>query len=74
MSKNNYLVQARRNLKYTQQQLAGLMGCTKATISNWENGYSNPSLEDAFKLAEILQCDINSLFFEMKFMIRNGEA
>lgn len=60
--KNQSLTHARKNMELTQEELAGMLGYQKATVSNWENGYSNPSLTDAFKVAEILGKDINDIF------------
>ncbi|RJX39410.1 XRE family transcriptional regulator [Paenibacillus pinisoli] len=62
MEKNKTLAAARKEKGLTQEELAGLMGYSKSAVSNWENGYAQPSLLDAFKLASILNKDINSLF------------
>ncbi|EJS72934.1 helix-turn-helix transcriptional regulator [Bacillus cereus] len=61
MNKNIKLIKARKKNKMTQQDLADRMQVTKSTISNWENGYSNPSLEKAIRLADILNCDVKEL-------------
>ncbi|PGD90913.1 helix-turn-helix transcriptional regulator [Bacillus wiedmannii] len=58
MNKNIKLIRSRKKSKLTQQDLAGRMQVTKSTISNWENGYSNPNLEKAIRLAVILGCDV----------------
>lgn len=61
--KNNNLIQARENKNLTQEQLAKRLGkYGKQTISNWENGRSTPSMEDAFLIAEILEVDVRFLF------------
>ncbi|ETT45495.1 hypothetical protein C162_20521 [Paenibacillus sp. FSL R7-269] len=74
--KNESLTQARKKKGFTQESLAELLGYSKASVSNWENGYSNPSLSDAFKVSEILEEDINFLFFELKVQVQciNGDA
>lgn len=64
--KNDRLISARKEMDFTQEQLANLMKCKKATISNWENGYSTPRLPDAFQLSHFLKKDINYLFFKEK--------
>lgn len=61
MIKNIKLIRARKKSKLTQQDLANRMQVTKSTISNWENGYSNPNLEKAIRLANILGRDIKDL-------------
>lgn len=57
---------ARKKKGLSQVELASLMNCKKTTISNWENGYSTPTLKDAFKLAYFLEEDINVLFLNFK--------
>ena len=58
--------ESRKKNKFTQEELAKKLGYSKGTVSNWENGYSNPSLQDAFKVAELLNDDINILFSAIK--------
>ncbi|MGR2696144.1 helix-turn-helix transcriptional regulator [Bacillus subtilis] len=60
--KNHKLVKARKAKGLTQEKLAIQLKYKKSTVSNWENGYSTPKMEDAFKVAEILDCDIKDLF------------
>lgn len=66
MKKNQRLIQARKDKGLTQEQFAELMNYQKSTISNWENGYSEPRLADAFRIAELLERDVNDLFFVEK--------
>ncbi|APQ57678.1 MULTISPECIES: helix-turn-helix transcriptional regulator [Paenibacillus] len=68
--KNHALADARKKSGLTQEELAFKLGYSKATVSNWENGYSNPSLTDAFKISEILKADINYLFFGLKVQVQ----
>lgn len=63
MNKNIKLIRARKKSKLTQQDLANRMQVTKSTISNWENGYSNPNLEKAIRLAAILGRDVKDLIW-----------
>ncbi|MFT0800332.1 helix-turn-helix transcriptional regulator [Bacillus swezeyi] len=64
--KNYKLIQARKARGFTQEKLAEKLEYRKSTISNWENGYSTPKMDDAFKVAEILETDIKELFFSQK--------
>ncbi|MDY7989800.1 helix-turn-helix transcriptional regulator [Paenibacillus polymyxa] len=68
--KNEALITARKNNGLTQEKLALKLEYSKATVSNWENGYSNPSLSDAFKVSEILNEDINVLFSDLKVQVQ----
>ncbi|MED3804977.1 helix-turn-helix domain-containing protein [Lysinibacillus xylanilyticus] len=46
----------RKNLHYTQLQLAQKISVSPQVISNWERGYTEPSAEDIAKLSEVLSC------------------
>ncbi|MEQ6355210.1 helix-turn-helix transcriptional regulator [Lysinibacillus sp. M3] len=52
---------ARKNKKYTQEELAELVVTTKATISNYENGYSSPSIEMLLLLSAKLDVSVDYL-------------
>ena len=45
----------------TQQGLADKLGVSFKTISHWESGYSEPSLEMLVKLKQILKVDYEDL-------------
>lgn len=53
--------QLRKEAGFTQEQLAKLLNKTKAAISNWENGYSKPDIEDVRKMCKIF--DISADYF-----------
>ena len=46
---------ARLSMKYTQQQVADLMGITKSTYCGYETGKRQPDVEKIKSLANILQ-------------------
>ncbi len=46
----------------SQQQVADFLNVTPQSISKWEKGVALPSIEYLPKLAEILECDVNSFF------------
>lgn len=52
---------ARKNKSLTQEALATAINSTKATISNYETGYSEPSIEILIKLSEKLEVTIDFL-------------
>ena len=61
--KNLNLINARKKKQLTQAELANLLKfVSKATISNWETGYSKPRLEMALTVSEILDEDVAFLF------------
>jgi DNA-binding XRE family transcriptional regulator len=49
-------------LNIKQQEVANELGVTKQTISSWVNGKNYPTLETAFKISEILKCNVDDLF------------
>lgn len=48
-----------RRLK--QDQLGGMIGVSKQTISNWEHGYRSPDAEDLRNLCRALGCTADYL-------------
>ncbi len=60
LSVNNLKI-ARKNMKYTQEDLADKLGVAKNTISQWERGTREPSIDTLKKLSEILDASIDYL-------------
>ncbi len=58
----NRLHVLRAERRITQEQLAGEIGVTRATIIAIEGGGYNPSLELAFRIARFFNKDINDVF------------
>jgi len=52
---------SRKNKMYTQEELAELVLTTKATISNYENGHSTPSIEMLLLLSSKLDVSVDFL-------------
>ena len=57
----NRIKKLRKQAKLSQQTLADQIGVFRNTISNWETGYSQISLENAKKLAEYFGVTIEYL-------------
>lgn len=53
----------RRRAGYTVAQLAERLSVTRATIYFWEQGRCWPSSQELPRIAEILGCSIDDLFF-----------
>jgi len=60
---------ARESRNMNQETLAGMLGVGKTTISNYETGYSNPSMEIIYKIAAALDYTP-----EQMFEISNSES
>lgn len=52
----------RKNLNFTQEELAKKLHVTRQTINAIENNKYNPTLELAMKLARILNTTVEELF------------
>lgn len=42
--------------RMTQEELGGMVGVTKATVSNWEKGRRVPRADDIVRLCRALEC------------------
>jgi DNA-binding XRE family transcriptional regulator len=59
----NYIWKYRRLARLAQKQIAHLLGCADHTqFSKWERGEKLPNLQNALRLAYILQTPVESLF------------
>lgn len=55
------LKKLRESYKMSQVELAEKLNVQKATVSNWENGYINPSINKLVEIADIFQVSIDFL-------------
>lgn len=58
----NHLVEYRRKLGFSQEQLAELCGIGHSTISQIETGKYIPNIETALLLAEAIGVPVDDLF------------
>lgn len=56
----------RRSKKLTQAQLAKRLSVSSQVVSNWERGYTIPSMYEFLSLAIVLEIDLNLLISELK--------
>ena len=61
VSKNIYNLRILNNM--TQEDLAEKMFVTRQTVSNWENGRTNPDLDSLHALSEVFKTDITELIY-----------
>ncbi len=59
----NNIKKHRKEFNISQEELAKKLYVTRQTISNYENGKSNPDIETLLQLAEIFNTDIDSLLY-----------
>ena len=59
---NNRIREHRARLRWTQQQLADVIGVTRQTIGLIEKGDYSPSITLALKMAEAFQVSVEEIF------------
>lgn len=57
---------ARVNAALTQKEAAKMLNVAVATISNWENGKTSPSVQKAIKIQEIYGIAYDEIIFLFK--------
>lgn len=62
MAIKDRIKEARLNKKYTQEQLAIQIGVAKSTVTGYEKGNSEPSIETIGKIMTVLGVDANFLW------------
>ena len=55
------LRRARTSKGYTQKQVANILNITKETLSNYENGKTEPDMITVIKLSDIYDCPLDTL-------------
>lgn len=70
MREKRKFTQCREAKGYSQIELANLMSVTQQSISSWEVGRTTPKPYQMRKLAELLETEMDVLFYEM-FNIKN---
>ncbi|RIV26716.1 XRE family transcriptional regulator [Alicyclobacillaceae bacterium I2511] len=63
--KREKLIAARRSLKMNQREFADAVGVSRAYLSNIEGGKYFPSLHVARRISEVLNTNIEELFFSL---------
>lgn len=64
MKFNDNLYTLRKNKGISQEQLAELVDVSRQSVSKWELGESYPTVENIFKLCNVLNCKMNELINE----------
>ena len=54
---------ARKNKNLTQKDLANLCNVSESTVSNWENGRSEPTVSQARKIGEAVGMHYDNIIF-----------
>ena len=54
---------ARKIANLSQKKLGEAVGVSEGTVGNWERGKSEPSVEQARKISEVVGIDLDSIIF-----------
>ncbi len=65
-----HMINRRKQLGLTQDEVAELVGVNRNTISSYETGKLTPSLEIALKLKKCLKTNSDNIFLKMN-VIKN---
>jgi len=63
---NNRILEFRKMQNLSQEKLAKLCNVSRQTINAIENNKYDPTLQLAFKLAQVLNCTVDELFDPLK--------
>ena len=61
VGKNIRILRTKKGM--TQDELAEKLFVSRQTVSNYENGKSNPDIDMLMKIAEVLDADANALIY-----------
>jgi len=62
----------REGLGLSQQEFADRIGVTKQSVSSWETGTSEPSIENLLKIVNVTGAKLDSFFVEAEPAGRKG--
>lgn len=74
MKMEEKLYQLRKQRRYSQEQLAELIGVSRQAISKWERGESKPDLDNLAALAKLYQITIESLVSDGEIKQEKGKS
>lgn len=70
----NKIKELRKQLKFTQTELASKVGVTKSTIAAYENNSRQPSYEVLIKLADVFKVSTDFLLLDKQKTIINTQG
>lgn len=62
MKFSNKLKNIRWDKRLSQKSVSEKLGIAASTYSNWEQGRTEPSISDIYRLIEVFDIDANELF------------
>lgn len=71
MKLNQIMQQKRKELGYTQEQIANFLGVSTPAVNKWEKGISLPDISLLAPLARLLKTDVNTLLCFQEELTQN---
>lgn len=62
MSIGTRIMEARKSLNMTQEELGKKLGISKSAVANYESGFNTPKTEIMYRLFDVLNVDANYLY------------
>ena len=72
MTLGEKIAKQRKDLNYTQEQLADILGVSRQSISKWESDIAYPETEKLIELGKIFDCSMDYLLKED--IVEKGET
>ena len=72
MTLGEKIAKQRKELNYTQEQLADILGVSRQSISKWESDIAYPETEKLIELGKIFDCSMDYLLKED--IVEKGET
>ena len=64
MTLGEKITKERRELNYTQEQLADILGVSRQSVSKWESDIAYPETDKLIKLGKLFDCSMDYLLKE----------
>ena len=64
MTLGEKIAKQRKELNYTQEQLADILGVSRQSISKWESDIAYPETDKLVKMGKLFECSMDYLLNE----------
>lgn len=61
MTLGDKISKLRKDNNYTQEQLAGILGVSRQSVSKWESNLAYPETDKLIRMSEMFQCSLDYL-------------
>ena len=64
MTLGEKIVKQRKDLEYTQEQLAEILGVSRQSVSKWESDLAYPETDKLIKMGKLFDCSMDYLLID----------